>query len=72
MCVDDTKLKRRDHVTTLETLRPGVKIANAKVHVDPAMLFHESPMVSEILRPKNVEFRPFWRILLCFGALDAL
>lgn len=39
VCIDDAKLKRKDHVKTLETLRPGVKIANTTVHVDPAMLF---------------------------------
>ena len=38
MCLDGAKLNRKDKVKTLETFRPGVKLANTTVHVDPAIL----------------------------------
>ena len=38
VCVENGKIRRKDQVKTLEYLRPGVKIDNTNVHIDPLIL----------------------------------
>ena len=37
--LEDAKIKRKDKVTTLDCLRPGVQIEKNMVHIDPNILF---------------------------------
>ena len=39
VCLEDAKIKRKDKVTTLDSLRPGVKSDKTTVHIDPNILF---------------------------------
>ena len=39
VCLEEAKIKRKDKVTTLDSLRPGVKIDKTTVHIDPNILF---------------------------------
>ena len=39
VCVEDATMKRKDRVTTLAILRPGIKIDAETVYIDPTILF---------------------------------
>ena len=39
MCIENASIKRKDHVKTLESRFPGIKIDNNTVHIDPLILF---------------------------------
>lgn len=39
VCVENCKIKRNDQIRTLEHLRPGVKIGEKTIHIDPLILF---------------------------------
>ena len=39
MCIENASIKRKDHVKTLESRFPGIKIDNNSVHIDPLILF---------------------------------
>ena len=39
ICIEDAIIRHKDHVKTLESLRPGITIEKEAVHIDPVILF---------------------------------
>ena len=48
----NASIKRKDHVKTLESRFPGIKIDNNTVHIDPLILF--SRLIAVLQREDDV------------------